>query len=85
MQLVPLRLALEQGLTIIPVANKVDMDNADVPRVTEQMSRAFGTEPDELVPVGGLYRLIPLDTLVPGLFYVLFGVRTQRLYPQMTS
>lgn len=33
-------LALEQGLTIIPVANKVDMDNADVPRVSEQMSRA---------------------------------------------
>jgi hypothetical protein len=23
--------------------------------------------------------------LVPGLFYVLFGVRTQRFYPQMTS
>jgi hypothetical protein len=24
-------------------------------------------------------------SLVPGMFYVLFGVRTQRFYPQMTS
>ena len=35
-------LALEQNLTILPVANKVDMVNADVPRVAEQMRRAFG-------------------------------------------
>ena len=48
----------------------------------------------ELAEVGPLYRLITIDPelelqqlqrLVPGLFYVLFGVRTQRFYPQMTS
>ena len=44
-------LALEQGLAILPVANKVDMVNADVPRVAEQMRRAFGVADDELIPV----------------------------------
>jgi small GTP-binding protein len=44
-------LALEQGLAILPVANKVDMVNADVPRVAEQMRRAFGVDEDELIPV----------------------------------
>jgi GTP-binding protein LepA len=44
-------LALEQGLTIVPVANKVDMDNADVSGTAAQMGRVFGTEADELIPV----------------------------------
>lgn len=44
-------LALERGLAILPVANKVDMVNADVPRVAEQMRRAFGVDDDELIPV----------------------------------
>ena len=44
-------LALERGLAILPVANKVDMVNADVPRVAEQMRRAFGVAEEELIPV----------------------------------
>ena len=43
-------LALEQNLTILPVANKVDMVNADVPRVAEQMRRAFGIGHDDPTP-----------------------------------
>ena len=43
-------LALEQNLTILPVANKVDMVNADVPRVAEQMRRAFGIGHDDSTP-----------------------------------
>ena len=43
-------LALEQNLTILPVANKVDMVNADVPRVAEQMRGAFGIGRDDSTP-----------------------------------
>tara|TARA_B110000977_G_scaffold56500_1_gene76777 strand:+ start:8296 stop:10311 length:2016 start_codon:yes stop_codon:yes gene_type:complete len=37
-------LALERDLTILPVANKVDMENADVSSVATQMAAAFGMD-----------------------------------------
>uniref|UniRef100_A0A7R9TLM4 Translation factor GUF1 homolog, mitochondrial n=1 Tax=Micromonas pusilla TaxID=38833 RepID=A0A7R9TLM4_MICPS len=44
-------LALEAGLEIVPAANKVDMDNADVDGVKEQMLSAFGIDPDDVLPI----------------------------------
>ena len=40
-------LAFEQGLDIVPVINKVDMDAADPERVAQQMSDAFGVRKEE--------------------------------------
>ena len=56
-------LALEQNLAIVPVANKVDMDAADLPRVAQQMARAFGTAPDELLAVSAKTGLHVEDVL----------------------
>ena len=48
-----LYLALEQNLTIIPVINKIDLPNADIPRVTEELMRVFGFKEDEIVLCSG--------------------------------
>lgn len=46
-----LYLAIEQGLEIIPVLNKVDLPAADVPRVTDEVVNLLGCSPDEIIPV----------------------------------
>lgn len=46
-----LYLAIEQGLEIIPVLNKVDLPAADVPRVTEEVVNLLGCDPSEIIPV----------------------------------
>ena len=44
-------LAFEQGLTIIPVVNKVDLPHADVDGTLEQMATAFDVERDEALAI----------------------------------
>ena len=48
-----LYLALAQDLTIIPVINKIDLPNADIPRVTEELKRVFGFLESEIVLCSG--------------------------------
>ena len=48
-----LYLALEQNLTIIPVINKIDLPNADIPKVTEELKRVFGFKEEEIVLCSG--------------------------------
>lgn len=44
-------LAFSQGLTLVPVLNKVDLPHADPPRVLEQMHETFELDPDTAVLV----------------------------------
>lgn len=44
-------LAFAQGLTLVPVLNKVDLPHADPPRVLEQMRDTFELEPKDAVQV----------------------------------
>ncbi|EXJ88842.1 translation factor GUF1, mitochondrial [Capronia epimyces CBS 606.96] len=44
-------LAFSQGLTLIPVINKVDLPHADAPRALEQMHDTFELDPDTAVLV----------------------------------
>ncbi|CAG8974713.1 hypothetical protein HYALB_00010105 [Hymenoscyphus albidus] len=44
-------LAFSQGLTLVPVINKVDLPSADSPRALEQMKTAFELEPENAVLV----------------------------------
>ena len=42
-------LALENDLTIIPVINKIDLPNADIPKVTKELVDTFGFSEDEII------------------------------------
>lgn len=42
-------LAFDQDLTIIPVLNKIDLPNANVARVSNEMKEAFDTNPTDIV------------------------------------
>ncbi len=42
-------LALENDLVIIPVINKIDLPNADVPRVKEELKRSLGFNEEEII------------------------------------
>ncbi|KAF7896284.1 hypothetical protein EAF00_006298 [Botryotinia globosa] len=44
-------LAFSQGLTLVPVVNKVDLPTADPPRALQQMEEAFELEPENAVLV----------------------------------
>ena len=48
-----LYLALESNLTIIPVINKIDLPNADVPKVTKELVDVLGFKEDEILLVSG--------------------------------
>ncbi|NUM25293.1 MAG: elongation factor 4 [Candidatus Buchananbacteria bacterium] len=48
-----LYLALEQGLEIIPVLNKIDLPNADVPRTTDEICKLTGCKPEDVLKVSG--------------------------------
>ncbi|HWB63490.1 MAG TPA: translation elongation factor 4 [Chitinophagales bacterium] len=48
-----LYLALDQGLTIIPIVNKVDMDGANPELVEEQMMQLVGCERSEIIRASG--------------------------------
>ena len=42
-------LALENDLTIIPVINKIDLPNADIPKVKEELINTLGFDEDEII------------------------------------
>ncbi len=44
-----LYLALENDLTIIPVINKIDLPNADVPRVTKELEKTLGFKKEDII------------------------------------
>ncbi len=44
-------LAIEQGLEIVPVINKIDLPNADVAEAKRQIAEVVGLDPDEAVCV----------------------------------
>ena len=44
-------LALENDLTIIPVINKIDLPNADVPKVKKELVQTLGFAEDEIIEV----------------------------------
>lgn len=44
-------LAMEQGLEIIPVLNKIDLPAADVPKVEKELKELFGFDEDEIMKV----------------------------------
>lgn len=48
-----LYLALENDLTIIPVINKVDMEGAMIPEVTDQIVDLIGCDPSEIILASG--------------------------------
>jgi GTP-binding protein LepA len=48
-----LYLALENDLEIIPVINKIDMDGAMIPEVTDQIVDLIGCKPEEIVLASG--------------------------------
>ncbi|MCI8575003.1 MAG: elongation factor 4 [Bacilli bacterium] len=48
-----LYLALEQDLTIIPVINKIDLPNANVPKVLEELKNVLGFNPKDVLLCSG--------------------------------
>jgi GTP-binding protein LepA len=48
-----LYLALDQGLTIIPIVNKVDMDGANPEQVEDQMMQLVGCKREEIIRASG--------------------------------
>ena len=46
-------LALENELEVIPVINKIDLPNSDVPKVTEELVNTFGFSEDEIILTSG--------------------------------
>lgn len=48
-----LYLALEQGLEIIPVLNKIDLPNADVAKATEEICNLADCRPEDVLKVSG--------------------------------
>ncbi len=48
-----LYLAIEQGLEIIPVVNKVDLPNADAPKVKKEIIHVLGCKEEEIFEVSG--------------------------------
>jgi GTP-binding protein LepA len=44
-------LAMEQDLVIIPVLNKIDLPNADVPRITEEIVKVLGYKKEDIICV----------------------------------
>jgi len=46
-------LALEENLEIIPVLNKIDLPNADVPKRTAELIQLIGCKPEEILCVSG--------------------------------
>lgn len=48
-----LYLALENDLTIIPVINKIDLPNADIPKVKEELKSVLGFKDEEIILCSG--------------------------------
>jgi GTP-binding protein LepA len=48
-----LYMAIEQGLVIIPVINKIDLPNADIPRTKNEIIKILGCREEEILSVSG--------------------------------
>lgn len=48
-----IHLALQHNLTIIPVINKIDLPNSDREKTAEEVMKAFGFKPEELLYASG--------------------------------
>jgi GTP-binding protein LepA len=48
-----LYLAMEMDLKIIPVINKIDLPNADIPKVKEELKQVLGFTEDEIILTSG--------------------------------
>lgn len=48
-----LYLAMQNDLTIIPVINKIDLPNADVPKVKEELKKVLGFQEEEILLCSG--------------------------------
>ena len=48
-----LYLALEQNLEIIPVINKIDLPNANIPKVKEELKKVLGFQEEEILLCSG--------------------------------
>lgn len=48
-----LYLAMDSDLTIIPVINKIDLPNADVPKVKEELKKVFGFREEDILLCSG--------------------------------
>ncbi len=48
-----LYLALEQDLTIIPVINKIDLPNANIPKVLNELEKVLGFKKEEVILCSG--------------------------------
>ncbi|GMU25427.1 translation elongation factor 4 [Patescibacteria group bacterium] len=48
-----LYLAIDQGLEIIPVLNKIDLPNADIPRRAEELKHLIGCKREDILAVSG--------------------------------
>jgi len=48
-----LYLAIEQGLEIIPVINKIDMPAADIEKTTQELVQLLGCRPEEIIKASG--------------------------------
>ena len=48
-----LYLALENNLTIIPVINKIDLPNANIPKVKEELNKVLGFKDEEILLASG--------------------------------
>lgn len=46
-----LYLALDQGLTIIPIINKIDLPSADIPGVSRDICHILGCDPGDIIPI----------------------------------
>ncbi|ESZ97505.1 GTP-binding protein [Sclerotinia borealis F-4128] len=59
-------LAFSQGLTLVPVVNKIDLPTADAPRALEQMESAFELAPENAVLVSAKTGL-NVEALLPNI------------------
>ena len=46
-------LAMDQGLALLPVINKIDLPNVDLPSVLKQMEEVLGISPEEVLMASG--------------------------------
>ena len=58
-----LYLALDNNLEIIPVINKIDMDGAKIPEVTDQIIDLIGCKKEDIIHASGKVRIDRLDHL----------------------
>lgn len=55
--------AMEQNLTIIPVLNKIDLPNSDIPLRSEEIKQILGYNPDEIMQVSAKTGVGVIDLL----------------------